>query len=635
MTRHFGTSSGARAAAAALVALGALSSCNENLPSGPSTFAASLSIVARDTIVIGDTSVARAVATDAQGHQIEALSFTWTSTDSATVGLAPVSSSPPDTSQGREETLSARRPGRTTVSVSLSDPRFTTSGGSRSETGVVGGVRVTTTHDSTLTAVNDTGVAVATGLIHAANGALTPVAGLGVRWDHRGQHTTVAVTGDTVRYVARSNGVDTLIVTHDFCLAGARCADTVVTRVAQALSLALSDKLFQAWSFGDTLGPTVTLSDRRGNGLAGASIRLVPATAADSAIVRTTAAVGGTNVTTGAIASPQLVSAGNGSAKVYILGIGPDGFSVLAKDSITETVRQVARRVVAEALRPVMTANDSIPVRAVARDARGALIADATTTLTASGVPLGALWAGPTTIATSPVVATITPDVTGVALPSNNPGAPQVAVLVNASQLTLIKPDTVVAGATARTVSVVVLDSIGTPAAGRFVRFGVSFGPTPDSAQADANGLTSALWIPPDSAASYTLTGVAGASTALTTLADSTGRIVLRHSIVVVPDVPSATKSTLVMSATTIAANGTATVTVTVKDRFGNVVKKATPADFTLTAGGAGGTFSAAACVNGVCTATYTAPAAPGNVTISAKILGAEIVFSPIAVTVN
>ena len=43
-------------------------------------------------------------------------------------------------------------------------------------------------------------------------------------------------TADTIRYIAKASGVDTLIVSHDYCLAGARCADTLYARVLQALS---------------------------------------------------------------------------------------------------------------------------------------------------------------------------------------------------------------------------------------------------------------------------------------------------------------------------------------------------------------------------------------------------------------
>ena len=110
-----------------------------------------------------------------------------------------------------------------------------------------------------------------------------------------------------------------------------KCADTAVVRVSQQVTLTLSQRAFAAWSVGDTLGPTITLADRRGNGLPGASIRLVPATVFDSGIVKVTLPIGVTNPVNGStMAVPKLVSVANGVARVAVLGIGADGFSVVA-----------------------------------------------------------------------------------------------------------------------------------------------------------------------------------------------------------------------------------------------------------------------------------------------------------------
>ena len=168
-------------------------SCTENLPSGPGTFVAQLKIVVpHDTVVVGDTSVAQAQALDASGNRIQSLAFVWSSADSGIVGLVTPAS--PDTSAGRVRRLVGGRTGRSNVSLSLPDPRFVSSPTTRSETVVLGGVRVLTTHDSTLTAVNDTAVAVAAGLVRV-NGTLVPKGGQGVRWVHLGGHTSVVVLG--------------------------------------------------------------------------------------------------------------------------------------------------------------------------------------------------------------------------------------------------------------------------------------------------------------------------------------------------------------------------------------------------------------------------------------------------------
>ena len=138
---------------------------------------------------------------------------------------------------------------------------------------------------------------------------------------HLGSHTAVIGAGDTIRYISRSNGVDTLIATHDFCLVSAKCADTAVVRVNQQVTLTLSQRTFSAWSVGDTLGPTVTLADRRQR-----TARRVDSfragDAADSVIVKVTAPFGVTNPVTGMMAAPRLVSAANGVARVGVLGLG-------------------------------------------------------------------------------------------------------------------------------------------------------------------------------------------------------------------------------------------------------------------------------------------------------------------------
>lgn len=611
-------------------------SCNENLPSGPNTFSARLTIVAaHDTTVVGDATNLTAQATDANGHLIQDLKYTWASADTTILGVATATTVPPATgdSAGHVKTFRGKHAGLTSVTLSLNDARFATSSVARNQAVVVGGVGVFSSHDTTLTAVNDTALAIGFGLIHV-NGALTKSGGQGIRWTHLGVHTSVVGSGDTIRYIARSNGADTLIASHDLCLFGAKCADTAIVRVAQVLTLTLSSKAFQSWSFADTVGPTVTLADRRGNGLAGTSVRLIPHTPADSVIVKVTPPFGASNPTTGLLAAPQLVTAGNGLARVTVQGIGADG-SVVATDEITVTVRQVARHVAVEPLRAVITVNDSIPIRPVARDVRGAPIADATVLTSPFGVILDDIWAVAPPFIGPVNSATITPTLVGLALPSNNPGAPQIPVAVDPSQMTILQLDTATAGATARSVSVTLLDSLGLPAIGRWVRFGVvPLGLVPDSAQADVAGNVSTTWQPRDTSGTYTLTGVRGLPLPFTSATDSAGRVVVRHTILIVPDIPSAAKSTLEITATTIAASGTATVTVTVRDRFGNIVRNAKLTDVTVTPSTGGGTLTPVSCVLGACTWTYTAPATTGPYTISAQILGVDILFSPLSITI-
>lgn len=621
-----------RVALTAVAMLVSALSCTENLPNGPNTFPATIKIsVPHDTLVVGDSSVAQAVATDASGRTIQSLTFVWTSADSTVVGFATPASTA-DAAAGRNRILIGRRSGVAVVTLALPDSRFVASAAPRTQTVVVGGVRILTTHDSTLSAVNDTAVAIAAGLVRS-NGALVTRASQGIRWIHLGTHTTVVGTGDTIRYIARSNGADTLIATHDRCLIGAKCADTAIVRVSQQLTMTLSAHNFLVWSFSDSVAPVVKLADRRGNGLAGTSVRFVPATVADSAKVKVSATVGASDQTTGVVATPRLVSIGNGSARVNVFGLAPDGVSIIGVDSITEVVRQVARRVQVEPLRAVLTVLDSIPYRPLARDARGAVIADATVSASATGTTLNPVFAGPNASTFAGTQATITPNVTGIALPDSNPLAPQVPVIVDPALIALIHLDSVKAGATTTIASMTVADSNVNAAAGSFVRFRVSAGVAPDSVQVGAGGLASVVWAPPNVAASYTLTGVVGAPAVPLVSTDSSVRTVLQRSVVVIAGDPSATKSTVSVLATSIAANGSTTVTVTVKDQFGNIVTTATPASFTISA--TRGAISGTACTLGVCTATYTAPATAGADAISVKILGIEIVFSPLALTIT
>jgi hypothetical protein len=185
-------------------------------------------------------------------------------------------------------------------------------------------------------------------------------------------------------------------------------------------------------------------------------------------------------------------------------------------------------------------------------------------------------------------------------------------------------------GAT-RTITVAVLDSLGSPAVGETISFFVSAGPTaPASVQVDASGFATVVWTPYDSVGYYTLTGVRQGTTLG---ADPPGRVVIRRSVRVSPGIPAAAKSTVSMNATTIAANGTATITVTVKDAFGNVVKTAAPSYFA--ASPTGGTLGVFSCTVGVCTATYTAPATAGGASVSVTIGGVDLLGSPITLVIN
>ncbi|MDQ8157508.1 MAG: invasin domain 3-containing protein [Gemmatimonadota bacterium] len=100
----------------------------------------------------------------------------------------------------------------------------------------------------------------------------------------------------------------------------------------------------------------------------------------------------------------------------------------------------------------------------------------------------------------------------------------------------------------------------------------------------------------------------------------------------VVAGAPSAAQSTIVVADTIRTVGQTTTVTVTLKDQYGNPVLTATPASFSPSA--SGGTLGAFNCGNGVCTASYTAPNTPGAPTIGATIGATQIPGGPQTVTV-
>src|SRR4029079_17595066 len=171
-------------AAALLVA----SSCTENLPSGPDKFGATIKIlVAHDTVVVGDSSAGQAQALDTKGNATQGLKFNGTSAAPTILDFATPASGNADAENGRTRTLVGKFPGRSVVTLALPDTRFVVSNATRNETVVVGGVRILSTRDSTLTAINDTVRAIAAGLVRV-NGALVTRVSHGIKWPQRESH---------------------------------------------------------------------------------------------------------------------------------------------------------------------------------------------------------------------------------------------------------------------------------------------------------------------------------------------------------------------------------------------------------------------------------------------------------------
>jgi hypothetical protein len=118
-----------------------------------------------------------------------------------------------------------------------------------------------------------------------------------------------------------------------------------------------------------------------------------------------------------------------------------------------------------------------------------------------------------------------------------------------------------------------------------------------------------------------------------TTLTVRIGGLSATVRVRVVEGSPSATTSTLAFAPNPMAVGSTGTVTVVVKDQFGNVIPTATPADLVGTVRpGILGPFT---CVLGTCTANYTAPSTPGAPLLSVTIGGNPIQGSPLSILVR
>ena len=616
---------------AALTTAVVMSACTEHLPMGPSAFLATVTITALpDTIVVGDTKVVSAVATDEAGNRVAALTYLWAVGDTGVLGLGTS-----DSASGRTRTLAARRPGVSSVTLRLPDTRFVTSPAIRNVTAVIARLQLTTARDTTMTAIGDTLMVRASGYIKSgATTVARPLAGL--TWSLRAHNaTSILAVGDSARAIAVGNGVDTIIIGHPYCLAGARCADTAVVRVTQSLRVALASSTLKAWSVGDTVSTSATVKDRRGLGQAGTFLKFFPKAAADSAIVNVTPLFGLNQPASGSMAVSRFVAKANGTATVIVQAFNAAN-ALIDTTSLTLVVRQLAVRSTVFPLVSTVTHGDSIPLRARVIDARGNLIADATVALMPVSGTLSGFWAigqAPTSVATQRVWA----DVAGAALAANNTGAPAVMMARDTAAVQSLPSMSVVAGSdsAAKVVSATALTYGAATLANAWVRFIPSAGvTTADSALTNGSGIAQVTWTLPTTAGSYRFTALQrqGLVPPLTAT-DSAGLILARRTVLVVADEPSAVMSAVSVVAGPYARATGYTITVNLKDAFGNPFGQATPTSFTATASvGSLGPFS---CTGATCTATYTTPnaAAPGA-TISIQIGGVDLGGSPMAIIV-
>lgn len=240
--------------------------CEGTLPTGPEKIRATL--VPQnwaDTLVLGDGRPVAVRVVDDRGHEVPDASVRWAVAAPAVLGAGPLrmqASAPAsestvnaalDAHAGDSLQVDARRPGVTDVVVTLTDPRFYPTAITRRATVVVAGVRAASARDTTITALGDSALVRGTGLAYAAGtgasgtSVLAVRAGLGLLWTRVGAGAVaIAASGDSVRVVSERAGTDTLVATHPYCLASARCADTVVVHVAQRGAVARAVRAVRA-----------------------------------------------------------------------------------------------------------------------------------------------------------------------------------------------------------------------------------------------------------------------------------------------------------------------------------------------------------------------------------------------------
>jgi hypothetical protein len=603
--------------------------CTENLPMGPNAFSATVSVTSLpDTIVVGDTKTVSAIAKDAAGNQVSGLTYTWAVGDTGVLGLGAS-----DSASGRTRTVSAKRPGVSSVTLHLPDARFVTSNASKNVTAVIALLQITTSRDTTMTAIGDTLMVRASGYVKS--GATTVVRPLsGLTWQVRSSGSTaILATGDSARVIAVGNGVDTIIVGHPYCLAGARCADTAFVRVTQSLRIALAKNTLSAWSFGDTVSSAATVKDRRGLGQSGTYLKFFPKAAADSAAVTVTPLFGLNQSANGSMAVSRFIAKANGTAKVVVQAYNAAD-ALIDTASVTVTVRQLAVRSTVFPLVSSVTHGDSVPLRARAIDARGNVIADATVALTpVSGTLSGVFWAigaAPSTAATQMVWA----DVAGAAVAANNTGAPAVTMARDTAVVQSLPPITVVAGADSATkvLTPKVLTYAAVPVADTWVRHIYSGGVTTvDSTKTSVDGTAQVTWTVPTTVGTYRFTSLQRQGTTVpATAADSAGLILARRTVRVIAAAANAATTRVTPADTVPAAGATMQLSVIAKDVFGNLTTTIAPADITTTV--KLGTVGAWGCTGNACTATYTAPATIVSDTVSVKISGSHLLGSPFQV---
>jgi protocatechuate 3,4-dioxygenase beta subunit len=416
---------------------------------------------------------------------------------------------------------------------------------------------------------------------------------------------------------------------------------------AATASSAVPSKLVKSAGDGQTssaggavpVPPAVTVTDADGNPVAGVAVTFAVASGGGSVNPTTAVATNASGVaavtswTLGAVAGPNSLTA-------TAAGAGISGNPA----TFTATGKVGAAAKLGLAVAPSASAGSGVPLpvqpQIQIQDAAGNPVASANVSISvniSSGG--GTLSGGPTVVQTN---------ASGLAtfsgLTINGPTGPY-TLLFTASGLASvsapvtvgagnpsgsqssfsISPSSFVAGSAGSTVTVTARDASGNPIAGAAAAVNVTGTNSVSTlAPTDANGQTTA-----------TITSTeAGVKTVTVTINGITVTNPPSATLTVLPGAPSLTVSTVSAAPTTlVAGNGTsATVTVTVKDAFGNPISGAS-----VTLASAGGTITQPAATTNASGATTgsVSYATAGAKTVSATVNGTLSLSQTASITVN
>lgn len=363
---------------------------------------------------------------------------------------------------------------------------------------------------------------------------------------------------------------------------------------------------------------TVTAKDGSGNPISGATVVLA-ATGSGNTLTQPSATTNASGVATGTLASTV---AENKTVSATINGV-----AITQTATVTVNPGAVsASNSTVGATSPIIAGTGTSTITVTAKDANNNLISGATVVLAAtgtgntltqpsvttnaSGVTTGTL--ASTDAATKTVSATIngTP-ITQTAAVVVNPAGPA----VSAANSSVLATSPITAGSGTATITVTVLDGSSNPLSGVTVTLSAtgSGNSITQPAATDANGVTTGTFSS-TAAGTKTITAVAGGIT-----------LTQQPVVTVTAGAANAGQSTVGAAPTSITVNtGTSTVTVTVKDAFGNPVGGST---VVVSASGTGNSITqpvGPTGANGVATATFGSSVAEGK-TLSATADGTAI----------